>query len=65
MEIAIMHKGIFDHLIEDPSLENVKEEFITDLNISEKTNDKVQACILNENTNNTHYYGRINDPRTY
>jgi NDP-sugar pyrophosphorylase family protein len=67
MEICIITKGLFTHLTEDPSLENLKEEFISNLNSSEITNDKVQACILSDSLygNENHYYGRINDPRTY
>ena len=54
-------------MTEDPSLDNLREEFISNLNQSEITNDKVQACILSDSIygNSKHYYGRINDPRTY
>jgi hypothetical protein len=41
MEIMIMTKHMFAHLNDDPALENVKEEFITNINACETAADRV------------------------
>jgi hypothetical protein len=60
-EIVMCSKIVLTQLIEDPGMDNIKEDFIFQLNASQVTADRVQAHILKDK----HYYGRLNDPRTY
>lgn len=52
-EICIMNKELLRHLTEDIEIKQLKEEFITNLNMSELTDDKVKAYFLPEET----YFG--------
>jgi len=60
-EIVMCSKIVLTQLMEDPGMENIKEDFIFDLNSSQVAADRVQGHILKDNP----YYGRLNDPRTY
>jgi len=60
-EICIVSKTVLTMLGDDPTMENIKEEFIEQMNLSETACDRTQAYILEK----PHYYARVNDPRTY
>jgi len=49
------------HLNDDIEMRQLKEDFIINLNMSELTDDQVQAYIIPSGS----YYGQVLDPRTY
>ena len=60
-EIAICSKALMQHLNDDIEMRQLKEDFIINLNMSELTDDQVQAYIIPSGS----YYGQVLDPRTY
>ena len=49
-EITIMNKDILKHLSDDIEIRQLKEEFITNLHMSELTDDRVKAYFLPQST---------------
>jgi hypothetical protein len=52
-EVSICSKELIKHLSDDGDLAQLKEDFITNLNTSELTDDRVQAFVLPKST----YFG--------
>ncbi len=52
-EISICSKDLFKHVNDDIAMRQLKEDFIININTSERTDDQVQAFVLPEK----YYYG--------